>query len=124
MADEGDEDDGFWSGRLRDEPVESVDSVGMAVVVSGGRPGGPPRYRDPVMKTFAFWQAAVAKERRHVSTMGSGLVAEELFSGLVLQEDLGYDGCLVSTAVSHSRRFYGDVEWTVEAEHLWRQLCV
>lgn len=67
-------DDGFWTGRLRDELATAVEP-GKAVVRRGGLVGG--EYRDPDLKTFAYWYTACVQDLRTRPSVPSGNVQEE-----------------------------------------------
>lgn len=69
---ESDSSDGFWSGRLRSV---RVDSSGEAVVGLGD-PDGQWQYKNPAVKTFAWWWAAVQNEERREWLTTPGWVEE------------------------------------------------
>jgi len=65
----GSDDDGFWSGRLVDRHVEGAGRRRTDLDEC--------QYRDPTIKTFAWWQAAMVRDERNCATLQPGLVLEE-----------------------------------------------
>lgn len=52
-SDSGYSSDGFWSGRLREREVR--EEVRCRTVVGASRDLDEGQYRDPMIKTFAWW---------------------------------------------------------------------
>ncbi len=77
-SDSGYSSDGFWSGRLRDREVR--EEVGCRTVVGASRDLDEGQYRDPMIKTFAWWQAAFCQKERDRVTMKPGHILEEVAS--------------------------------------------
>ncbi len=77
-SDSGYSSDGFWSGRLRDRRV--AEEVGCRTVARASGDGGDCQYRDPKVKTFAWWQAALRQKERERVIMKPGYVLEEVGS--------------------------------------------
>ncbi len=74
-SDSGYSSDGFWSGRLRDRKV--TEQAGCRTVARVSGDVGECQYRDPKVKTFAWWQAALAQKERERVVVQPGCVLEE-----------------------------------------------
>ena len=71
--------DGFWSGRLRSTPVRE----GGSEMSLRRHDLDECQYRDPVLKTFAYWHAATIRERWCGRVVTPGTVEEdETMSGM------------------------------------------
>ncbi len=68
--------DGFWSGRLRDRKV--AEQAGCRTVVGAGYARDECRFRDPRVKTFAWWQAALCQQERDRVVVKPGQVLGEV----------------------------------------------
>jgi len=77
-SDSGYSSDGFWSGRLRDRRV--AEQVGCRTVARVSGDLGECQYRDPGVKTFAWWQAALCQQERERVVVTPGCVLEEVGS--------------------------------------------
>lgn len=92
--------DGFWSGRLRDRRV--AEQVGCRVVTRAGVGVEESRYRDPRVKTFAWWQAALCQKERERAIVKPGQVLGEV----------GSDAESGSQRRSRDDEDEGEMEWT------------
>jgi len=103
---QSDDDDGFWSGRLRDRRV--AEQVGCRTVVGARDDLGEGRFRDPNVKTFAWWQAALCHQERERVIMKPGHILEGEVSDS--------DGSIGSGGSGQKRDDDGgseeEVEWT------------
>jgi len=77
-SDSSEGSDGFWSGNLVEEwkhPLSEGEQGGQLMGLAGAPEGW--RYKDARIRTFAWWQVALARSQRKRSSLDPGYVEEE-----------------------------------------------